>query len=447
MNPLDPNSQPASPNGASPQRQRIAVVGSGIAGTGAAWLLSRHHDVTLFEADGRPGGHTHTVDLTLDGVTWPVDTGFLVFNRKTYPNLCGLFEHLGIEIANASMGFSFSREKPDLEWSGTDLFTLFAQPSNLLKPGFWNMTRDILRFNHETTALAERGAFPDCTLGEFLKLRGFGAGFRDWYLLPMAAAIWSCPKATMLAFPLQSFVQFCHNHSLLQVEGRPQWLTVYRGGREYVQRMHRDIGRVRTASPIEALRRLSRGVELLGRGIKETFDTVVLACHSDQALALLGNDATAEERAILGAIRYQPNRALLHSDPALLPRRQRVWSAWNYLAADARDGDGPVAVSYLINLLQPLPFERPVVVTLNPFREPDPALTWREIEYAHPVFDTAAIAAQQRLPHIQGVQRVWFAGAWTGYGFHEDGLRSAVNVAAGLGITPPWATHGAAAVA
>ena len=421
---------------------RVGVVGSGIAGTGAAWLLSQRHHVTLFEAEGRTGGHTHTVDLTLDGLTWPVDTGFLVFNRKTYPHLCGLFAHLGIDIAETTMGFAFSRDDPDLEWAGSNLASVFAQPGNLLRPSFLGMLRDILRFNRETTAMAESGAFPECTLGEFLDQQRYGTGLRDVYLLPMAASIWSCPKAAMLAFPLRSFVQFCHNHHLLQVEGRPQWLTVRGGARTYLQRMHRSIAEVRAGAPVAAVRRLRQGVELVGTGFQETFDAVVLACHSDQALALLGEEASEDEHAVLGKVRYQANRALLHSDPALLPRRRKVWSAWNYLAgAGATSGhaEAPVAVSYLINKLQPLPFERPVVVTLNPFRDPDPALTWREIDYSHPVFDTAAIAAQGRLPAIQGRDRIWFAGAWTGYGFHEDGLRSAVNVARDFGISPPWA--------
>ena len=441
--------RPPAPTPANGGRLRIGVVGSGISGTGAAWLLSRRHHVTLFEAEGRTGGHTHTIDLTLDGLSWPVDTGFLVFNRATYPNLCGLFGHLGIDIAETTMGFSFSRDEPDLEWSGTNLSTVFAQPGNLLKPAFLKMLRDILRFNRETTLMALTSEFPDMTLGEFLDDRSYGNGLRDLYLLPMAASIWSCPKATMLAFPLRSFVQFCHNHHLLQVEGRPQWLTVRGGARNYLQRMHRDIAEVRAGSPVAAVRRLRQGVELVGPGFQETFDAVVMACHSDQALAILGEEATEDERAVLSAVRYQPNRALLHSDPALLPRRRKVWSAWNYLAGSGAStdagGEAPVAVSYLINMLQPLPFQRPVVVTLTPFREPDPALTWREIHYSHPVFDTAAVRAQERLPAIQGRDRVWFAGAWTGYGFHEDGLRSAVNVARGFGISPPWAAAAGAA--
>jgi len=441
---MNTTAQPRSPAPAAQTggRLRIGVVGSGISGTGAAWLLSRRHHVTLFEAEGRTGGHTHTVDLTLDGLTWPVDTGFLVFNRKTYPHLCGLFSHLGIDIAETTMGFAFSRDEPDLEWAGTNPSTVFAQPGNLLKPAFLRMLRDIMRFNRETTLMALTGEFPDCTLGEFLAQSHYGEGLRDLYLLPMAASIWSCPKATMLAFPLRSFVQFCHNHHLLQVEGRPQWLTVRGGARQYLQRMHGEIADVRAGTPVAAVRRLRQGVELVGPGFQETFDAVVLACHSDQALAILGEEANDDERAVLSAVRYQPNRALLHSDPALLPRRRKVWSAWNYLAGAGastdRDGEAPVAVSYLINMLQPLPFERPVVVTLNPYREPDPALTWREIRYSHPVFDAAAVAAQARLPALQGRDRVWFAGAWTGYGFHEDGLRSAVTVARDFGVTPPW---------
>ena len=421
--------------------RRVAVVGSGIAGNGAAWLLSRRHAVTLFESDTRAGGHSHTVDLTLDGVSAPIDTGFLVFNRKTYPHLCGLFETLGVETVGSDMSFAFTRDQPDLEWAGTNLATVFGQPANLLRLDFLRMVRDILRFNRVGSRLAQSDSCPSGSLGDYLDAHGYSMAFRDWYLLPMAAAIWSCPKTTMLAFPLRSFLQFCHNHCLLQVEGRPQWLTVAGGSRSYVQRMHRDLTDVRLGRKIHALRRLKSGVELIGDGWQETFDAVVLACHSDESLQILGSEATPDEREVLGAVRYQPNRAVLHSDPALLPRRSRVWAAWNYLAdsrAGGASGTSPVAVSYLINKLQPLPFAQPVVVTLNPFRDPDPGLTWREIRYSHPVFDQAAMAAQARLPCIQGKGAVWFAGAWTGYGFHEDGLRSAVVVARDFGVTPPW---------
>ncbi len=420
---------------------RIAVVGAGIAGLSTAWLLSRHARVTLFEAGDYLGGHTHTIDVRVDGVSHPVDTGFLVFNRRTYPNLCALFECLGVEAVESEMSFAVSLAHPDLEWAGSDLGTLFAQRRNLLRPAFLGMVRDILRFNRETTRMAQRGSVPACTLGEHLARAGYGAAFRDWYLLPMAAAIWSCPTRTMLDYPLATFVRFCHNHGLLQILDRPQWLTVRGGGRRYVERLAAALDDVRVATPVGAVVRDHDGVRVWAGGEAERFDEVVFACHSDQTLALLGADASAEERRILGAVRYQDNVAVVHTDPALLPARRRLWSAWNYLGGEAgadEEGARPVSVSYLINRLQPLPFSTPVVVSLNPFRAPAPDKVLRTVHYAHPVFDRGAIEAQAALPAIQGRRRTWFAGAWTGYGFHEDGLNSAIAVAERLGAVLPW---------
>lgn len=423
------------------QPHRVAVIGSGIAGLATAWLLSRQparFAVTLFESGATLGGHTNTVDITVEGVRCPVDTGFLVFNRKTYPNLCALFGCLGVEWVASEMSFGVSLSEPDLEWAGSDLGTLFAQRRNLLKPGMWRMLADIVRFNRETTRMALEGSAPEQSLGEYLASAGYGAGFRDWYLLPMAAAIWSCPTRTMLDYPLATFVRFCHNHGLLQILDRPQWLTVKDGGRSYVRKIASQLDDVRLGTPVERVERDGLGVWVTRAGQTERFDEVVLACHSDQALRLLGSGATARERATLGAVRYQPNRAVLHTDPALLPRRRKVWSAWNYLAGEGRIDERPVSVSYLINRLQPLPFETPVVVSLNPFREPDPRHVLGEFDYAHPVFDEAAIAAQAELPRIQGHGGVWFAGAWTGYGFHEDGLKSALRIADAMKVPVPW---------
>lgn len=419
-------------------RRRIAVVGGGIAGLGSALLLTPHARVTLFEANRYVGGHTHTIDVEVDGVSHPVDTGFLVFNRRTYPNLCALFEMLEVPVAPSEMSFSVSLSEPDLEWSGTSLDTVFAQRANLVRPRFLGMLRELLRFNRDATRMAVTGDAPHVSLGEWLDAEGYGEAFRDWYLLPMAAAIWSCPTATMLAYPLGTFVRFCHNHGLLQVLDRPQWLTVAGGARNYVSRILRRLDDVRAGTPVLALERREEGVWVRTAEGAELFDDVILACHSDQALALLGPDADADEREILGAVTYQPNVAVVHTDPALLPRRERVWSAWNYLAGRATPGGRPVSVSYLINRLQPVPFRSPVVVSLNPFAEPAPRHLLRRIEYSHPVFDQAAIDAQARLTGIQGRRRTWFAGAWTGYGFHEDGLRSAVAVAVRLGATVPW---------
>ncbi|NMF87417.1 NAD(P)/FAD-dependent oxidoreductase [Aromatoleum petrolei] len=422
--------------------RRIAVVGAGISGLACAWMLAREHQVTVFEAGQCAGGHTNTVDVTVDGVTHPVDTGFLVFNRRTYPNLIALFGLLGVEAVETEMSFSVSLAQPDLEWSGTSLRSLFAQPGNAARPGFWRMLGDILRFNREATRLARDGDGGGLALGEYLAANAYSREFRDWYLLPMAAAIWSCPTRTMLDYPLHTFVRFCDNHGLLQIADRPRWLTVRGGGREYVRRMCAQLDDLRLDTPVLGVFRDAHAVWVhTPKGI-DRFDEVVFACHSDQALAILGGDASSDERAILSAVRYQRNCAVLHTDAALLPRRRAVWAAWNYAAAPGNESAeravGAVSVSYLINRLQPLPFETPVVVTLNPLREPDPARVLASFDYAHPVFDTAAIAAQRALGGIQGVRRTWFAGAWTGYGFHEDGLKSAIPVVEALGGSVPW---------
>lgn len=427
----------AGPSGGT-RPLRIAVVGGGIAGLGAAWLLGRQHEVTLFEAGSYAGGHANTVDITVDAIRHPVDTGFLVFNRRTYPNLCGLFRELDVPIAASDMSFGVSLQAEEVEWAGTDLSTLFAQRSNLLRPAFWQMLCDLKRFNRETTRLAREHSAPDLSLGEYLDRNAYGASFRNWYLLPMAAAIWSCPTAQMLAYPLATFLRFCHNHGLLQILDRPQWLTVKGGSREYVKRMLPGIPGLRLNSPVRSVLREATGVTVMTGNEREHFDAIVFACHSDTTLAILGADATPAERAVLGAVRYQPNRALLHTDPALLPQRRNVWSAWNYLAGEGRADQRPVSVSYLLNQLQPLPFSSPVSVSLNPFREPAPEHLIAGFEYDHPVFDQGAIDAQAHLPALQGSRRSWFAGAWTGYGFHEDGLRSAVDVAAMLGVVAPW---------
>lgn len=418
--------------------KRIAVVGGGIAGVASAWLLSRRHRVTLFEAGDYVGGHTNTIDIEVEGHRHPIDTGFLVFNDRTYPNLCALFACLGVASVESEMSFGVSLAEPEIEWAGSDLGTVFAQPTNLLRPAFLGMLADILRFNRETTRMAATGDAPAISLGDYLAAGRYGSAFRDWYLLPMAAAIWSCPTRTMLDYPLATFARFCHNHGLLQIFDRPRWRTVAGGGREYVRRILAQLDDVQVATPVLGVERLPDGVWVRCRDGAERFDEVVFACHSDQTLAILGAGASPEERRILGAVQYQPNVALVHTDTALLPRRRKVWSAWNYLAGAGRPDERPVSVSYLINRLQPLPFETPVVVSLNPFSEPAPGKLIRRIEYAHPVFDQAAVDAQAALPTIQGHRHSWFAGAWTGYGFHEDGLKSAMAVARALGAEIPW---------
>jgi predicted NAD/FAD-binding protein len=413
---------------------KIAVVGAGISGLASAWLLKQQHQVTLFEAGDYIGGHTHTVDIEVDGQSFPVDTGFLVFNHRTYPNLTALFRELKVDTVASDMSFAVSMVDPDLEWAGSSLASLFAQKRNLGRPGFWRMLQDTLRFNRETA-----GALPEVSLGDYLTRERYSAEFRDWYLLPMAAAIWSCPTQAMLDYPLTTFVRFARNHGLLQIVDRPQWQTVKGGGREYVERIVAELDDVRLATPVKSVLRDADGVWLgLPGGECERFDQVVLACHSDQALALLGSAASAAERRILGAIRYQPNRAVLHTDASLLPRDERVWSAWNYMTGVQSGGAQPVSVSYLINHLQPLPTQTPVILSLNPHIEPDPAKVIGDWDYDHPLFDQAAIGAQAQLEAIQGVERLWFCGAWGGYGFHEDGLASALTVANRLGCSASW---------
>jgi predicted NAD/FAD-binding protein len=412
----------------------IAVVGSGISGLSCAYrLVQAGHDVCLFEAGHHFGGHSNTVDVTFEGITHGVDTGFLVFNHRTYPQLTALFDELGVVTAPSDMGFSVKLPTGGrmLEWAGGNLDQVFCQRSNLFRPGFLRMLRDILRFNRTATALA-RGGAPDTSLGSYLQQQGYSSQFRDWYLLPMAACIWSCPSAQMLAFPLTSFVQFCHNHGLLQVNGRPQWHTVRGGSRRYVERLLALIPHRHLNTPVLSVKRGAHGVAVATAEGERQFDEVVLACHSDQSLALLG-DASPAERGVLEAVRYQANRAVLHTDTRCLPADRKAWSAWNYEGSG--DGGGPqrVCVHYLLNKLQPLPFEQPVIVSLNPLTEPAPASVLRELHYAHPVFDATAVAAQQRLHSLQGRDRVWFAGAWTGYGFHEDGLKSGLAVAAAIG--------------
>lgn len=418
---------------------RIAVVGAGISGLGSAWLLGSRHEVVLYEAETRLGGHSHTVEVDDAGQPLAIDTGFIVYNERNYPLLSGLFAHLGVPTLASDMSFAASIDGGRVEYAGDDLARLFAQRGRLFDPSHWRMLVDILRFNREAKALLESRGLAGRSLGQFLHAGGYSAAFRDRYLLPMGGAIWSCSSAAMLEFPAESFVRFFRNHGLLDLSDRPAWRTVAGGARTYVERLVAS-GRfaLRAGVPVAAVTRVADGVQVRSAdGATDRFDQVVLATHADQSLSLLA-DATGPERELLAAVGYQPNLAVLHRDAALMPRTRAVWSSWNYLSGADQAGDRRVAVSYWMNRLQSLPSRSDWFVSLNPLQEPDPALTAGRYSYSHPVFTQRALTAQQHLRRVQGRERVWFAGAWTGYGFHEDGLRSAVEVAAEFGITPAW---------
>lgn len=421
---------------------KIAVVGGGISGLGAAWLLARRHEVTLFESAPRLGGHANTVEIRLDDRHVPVDTGFIVYNEPNYPNLTRLFDKLSVETVASDMSFAVSLDAGGFEYAG-DALGLFAQPANLIRADFWRLFRDLLRFYRGSSHLATRHDLDRLTLGQLLAEGGYSDLFARRHILPMAAAIWSSTLEDILAYPARTFVQFFENHGLFNLGERPRWRSVRGGSRRYVEALSASFrDRVRLSTPVVAVRRTAAGITLRdAAGDEQRFDQLVLATHADQALAILGRDADAEERRTLGAFRYQENRAVLHRDPALMPRRRRVWASWNYLAdGDAKTTDR-IAVSYWMNRLQQLDTGQDVFVTLNPVSEPAPHLTHGEFVYHHPQFDRAALDAQERLPMIQGLNRVWFCGSYCGYGFHEDGLEAGFAVAAALGESAPWASQ------
>ena len=407
---------------------KIAVVGAGIAGMASAWLLAREHEVVLYEAGATLGGHTDTHDVELDGRRYAVDTGFIVFNPHNYPLLCALFDELGVVSRPTTMSFAVRNEASGLEYNATDLDRLFVQRRNLVSPRFWGMVRDILRFYREAPALLD--ASPALTLGEWLAAQRYGATFRDEHLVPMASALWSSPAGRILDFPLRHLAAFMANHRMLQVDDRPEWRVVDGGSSRYIDAL-RARWRVqeRLACPVREVRRDGAGVVIASAAGAEHYDAVVMACHSDEALALLA-DADAREREILGAIGWQTNDTVLHTDARLLPRRPRAWAAWN--AFVPREPGAHCTVSYCMNLLQGIDSPRPLVVTLNRTDAIDPALILARRRYTHPVFTTAAVAAQARRHDIQGHRHTWFAGAYWGWGFHEDGMRSAHDIAAAL---------------
>jgi len=408
---------------------RIAVVGSGVSGLAAAWLLSPEHEVTLFEANDYLGGHTHTHLLELEGRQVAVDSGFIVYNEAHYPLLTRLFAQLGVRSQPTTMSFSVRDAGSGLEYGATTLDTLFCQRRNLLSPRFWGMLRDLLRFYREAPAILD-SADPGPTLGEYLAAHRYGAAFRDQHLVPMAAALWSAPASRILTFPAQYLVRFMANHQMLQLRGRTPWRVVCGGSSQYVAAM-RAGWRVqeRLNCPVHSVRRDAAGVQLISAAGTERFDQIVFACHSDESLSLL-EDASVEERQILGAIPYQDNEVVLHTDATLLPQNRKAWAAWNaYIPAESAQD---CTVSYCMNLLQGLNTPEPLVVTLNRTAAIDPARILRRMQYRHPVYTRQSVAAQLRRAQIQGRRHSWYAGAYWGWGFHEDGLRSAVEVCAAL---------------
>ncbi|MCY7353634.1 MAG: FAD-dependent oxidoreductase [Lysobacter sp.] len=418
---------------------KIAVIGSGIAGLGSAWLLSRKHDVTLFEANDYLGGHTHTHDIELQGRHYAVDTGFIVFNGAHYPLLTRLFAELGVETQPTTMSFSVQNQASGMEYNAGTVDGLFCQRKNLLNPRFLRMAADIVRFYRNAPALLRRqGAGP--TLGEFLTEKNYSAAFRDEHIVPMAAALWSMSASQVLQFPLLHLLRFMDNHHMLQVNGRPEWRVVTGGSQRYIDAMRaRWTVQERIGCPVRGIAGIGGRVQIDSAAGQETFDHVVLACHADQALAML-RDATPTERRILEAMPFQDNEVVLHTDARLLPKHRKAWAAWNaYVPAPghAASEQAHCTVSYCMNLLQSLDAPEPIVVTLNRSAEIDPGRILRRLRYQHPLQTLASVAAQARKVEIQGQRNLWFAGAYWGYGFHEDGLRSAVEVAQGLGVAWP----------
>lgn len=416
---------------------RIAVVGSGVSGLSCAWLLSQAHEVSLFETDDRIGGHSNTVDAPSPHEPVAVDTGFIVYNETNYPNLTALFAHLNVPTKPAHMSFAVSVDDGAFEYCSHGLSALFAQKRNYASPKFWRMIGDLLRFQKQAPRDLPELERSGETLDAYLVRGGYGPLFREAHLLPQAAAIWSCSMGQMAGYPAASFVRFYMNHNLLRVDVRPTWRTVEGGSRSYVSRLAAAFrGRIVTGARIAGVLRGLDGAALrFADGRLEGFDAVVLATHSDQALKLL-EAPSADERRLLGAIEYRPNRVILHRDTSLMPRRRKAWAAWNHLGYSDRAGEG--GVTYWMNELQSLPGP-PLFVSLNPAKAPDPALVIGEWDYEHPLFDGPAVAAQAELWSLQGRRNVWFAGAWFGSGFHEDGLQAGLAVAEQLGgVRRPW---------
>lgn len=412
---------------------KIAIIGTGISGLGAAYLLQNHHDITLFEKNTYTGGHSRTKTINVHGQDVAVDTGFIVFNNWNYPNLLGLFKELKVPYAKSNMSFGVSVDKGWLEYSSNDLFAL----RNLVRPSYWRMLRDITKFNKQALAYIEKD--PAITLGQCLQELKMGAWFKDYYLLAMGAAIWSCPLETIMAFPARTFLRFFKNHGLLSINNRPQWYTVEGGSQEYVKRLtesFRDKININCAATKVAQHNGSWEVTD-SNGRADIYDQVIFACHADEAIKIC-DDLSAEQQDVIGAFSYQENTVILHSDQSFMPKNKKTWASWIYLSEKKQDKNPAVALSYWMNNLQPLNTDTPLIVTLNPERRPNQEMIYDEHIFSHPVFDLKAIQAQERIQTLQGDKGLWFCGAYQRYGFHEDGLLSAVKIAKKMGVSIPW---------
>lgn len=413
---------------------RIAIIGTGISGLGAAYLLHTHHDITLYEKNDYAGGHSRTLDIKTPSGTIPVDTGFIVFNERNYPLLTGLFKHLEVPVVKSDMSFGASINQGWLEYGSKGMF---AQKKNLLRPAFWRMVFDILKFNSIASKNSEVPV--EVSLQDYLDKLGMGEWFRKYYLQAMGAAIWSCSVETILKFPAQSFLRFFKNHGLLTVNDHPQWYTVSGGSREYVNRLKASFeDRIRLNCGVRKVSRINGKVSIEDEnGAAEEYDHVIFSCHADQTLQIL-DQTDDDERDIIGAFQYQKNKVVVHQDLSFMPATKAAWASWIYLSESKVDKDPVVSLSYWMNNLQPLKTNDPVIVTLNPGRAPAPEKTIDEHIFDHPVFTVQGLQAQLRIETIQGRGGVWHCGAYQRYGFHEDGLLSAVNVAKMLGVSPPW---------
>ncbi|MGE0232248.1 MAG: NAD(P)/FAD-dependent oxidoreductase [Flavobacteriaceae bacterium] len=429
--------------------RRVAVIGGGIAGASAAWLLAKSCRVVLYESDSRLGGHANTIDVATPRGPLPVDTGFIVYNDRNYPNLRGLFNCLNVPTEASDMSFSASIDNGRFEYSGSGFAGLLGQRANAVRPRFWRMATGIMRFYREAPAVLDDAIWRGASLGDYLAAKGYGEAFVEDHLLPMGAAIWSTTARQMRDYPVQAFVRFFERHGLLSLSDRPRWRTVTGGSREYVARLFGDFsGEVRLASPVADVRREGGRVTITDtRGNRDMYDAVVIAAHADQALSMLG-DASRDERRLLGAFTYTRNEAVLHRDPALMPRRRAVWSSWNYIGGLAGADEGQLCVTYWMNRLQNLPADDQLFVTLNPSRALDEAAVIARFDYDHPLYDVRALEAQRQLWALQGQRNTWFCGSYFGYGFHEDGLRSGLEAAESIaGVSRPFAAVPAVAPA